>query len=156
MAQRVWGGTVLPERDNSRDMSCAAAPFRLPGTQALLGFQVVIFLMQAFDHLPKNLQWMHFGSLAAVAISAVLLIAPAAFHRIAERGEDSERFHRIASMFMLWAMFFLGMGLAGDFYVIAWKVSQSYTVASWTSGLLLLFFYGLWFGYSGWKRWSER
>jgi len=128
----------------------------LPGTQALLGFQVVIFLMQAFDRLPKNLQWTHFGSLAAVAISAVLLIAPAAFHRIAEHGEDSERFHRIASTFMLWAMFFLGLGLAGDFFVIAWKVSQSYTWAACSAGALLLFFYCPWFGYSGWKRWSEK
>src|SRR5437660_3573295 len=128
----------------------------LPGTQALLGFQVVIFLMQDFDRLQKGMKWMHFGSLVAVAISAVLLIAPAAFHRIAEHGEDSERFHRTASIFMLWAMFFLGLGLAGDFYVITWKVSHSQALASWTSGILLLFFYGLWFGYSGWKRWAEK
>lgn len=128
----------------------------LPGTQALLGFQVIIFLMEAFDRLPRQLKWMHFGSLVAVAISAVLLIAPAAFHRIAEHGEDSERFHDVASRFMLSAMFFLGLGLAGDFYVITWKVSQSQAWASWSAGILLLFFYGLWFGYSGWKRWAER
>lgn len=128
----------------------------LPGTQALLGFQVVIFLMQDFDKLEKTAKWMHFGSLVAVAISAILLIAPAAFHRIAEHGEDSERFHRLASMFILWAMFFLGLGLAGDFYVITWKVSQSQALASSLAVVLLLFFYGLWFGYSGWKRFSER
>ena len=128
----------------------------LPGTQALLGFQVIIFLMQDFDKLEKILKWMHFGSLVAVSISAVLLIAPAAFHRIAEHGEDSERFHDVASKFMLSAMFFLGLGLAGDFYVITWKVSQSQLWAASLAGGLLLFFYGLWFGYSGWKRFSER
>jgi O-antigen/teichoic acid export membrane protein len=128
----------------------------LPGTQALLGFQVIIFLMEAFDRLPGNLKWMHFASLVAVAVSAMLLIAPAAFHRIAEHGEDSDRFHRVASKFMLSAMFFLGLGLAGDFFVITWKVSHSQAWASWSAGMLLLFFYGLWFGYSGWKRLSER
>ena len=127
----------------------------LPGTQALLGFQVVIFLMQDFDRLPEALKWIHFGSLVAVSISAVLLIAPAAFHRIAEHGEDSERFHKVASRFMLSAMFFLGIGVAGDFDLITYKITKSSALALCISGILLLFFYGLWFAYPGWKRWSE-
>jgi hypothetical protein len=128
----------------------------LPGTQALLGFQIIIFLMQDFDNLPQSLKWVHFGSLVAVSISAVLLIAPAAFHRIAEHGEDSERLHKFGAIMILMAMFFLGLGLAGDFFVITQKVSHSSAVAWWCSAGLLLFFYGLWFGYSGWKRWSGR
>src|SRR5437588_12458860 len=31
----------------------------LPGTQALLGFQLVIFLVQDFGHLPRAVQWTH-------------------------------------------------------------------------------------------------
>lgn len=124
----------------------------LPGTQALLGLQIVIFLMQDFDKIPGTLKLIHFASLISVALSAVLLIAPAAYHRIAEHGEDSEEFHDLASRLILAAMFFLGLGLAGDFLVVTWKVSNSFTLATWLAILLLLFFYGLWFGYSGWKR----
>ena len=79
----------------------------LPGTQALLGFQIVIFLVKEFDRLPREIQWTHFGSLVAVTISAILLITPAAYHRIAEHGEDSEEFHNFASRTMLAAMFFV-------------------------------------------------
>jgi hypothetical protein len=124
----------------------------LPGTQALLGFQIVIFLVQDFDRLPREIQWTHFGSLVAVTISAVLLITPAAYHRIAEHGEDSEQFHNFASRVMLAAMFFLGLGLAGDFFVVTYKISRSMVLSFTCAGTLLLFFYGLWFGYSTWKR----
>jgi hypothetical protein len=128
----------------------------LPGTQALLGFQIVIFLVQDFDRLPKRMQWVHFGSLLAISISTILLVTPAAYHRIAEHGEDSERFHRFAGHILLAAMFFLGLGLSGDFFVVTYKISQSSILSLCCAIALLLFFYGLWFGYSGWKRWSER
>lgn len=124
----------------------------LPGTQALLGFQIVIFLIQDFDHLPRAIQWTHFGSLLAVAISAILLLTPAAYHRIAEHGEDSEKFHDFAGRLMLMAMFFLGLGLAGDFFVVTYKITRSMALAFTGGATLLLFFYSLWFGYSGWKR----
>jgi hypothetical protein len=81
-------------------------------------------LVQDFDRLPREIQWTHFGSLVAVTISAVLLITPAAYHRIAEHGEDSEQFHNFASRVMLAAMFFLGLGLAGDFFVVTYKITE--------------------------------
>jgi hypothetical protein len=124
----------------------------LPGTQALLGFQILIFLVQDFDHLPRAIQWTHFGSLLAVTISTILLITPAAYHRIAEHGEDSEEFHDFAGSLVLLAMFFLGLGLAGDFFVVTYKITQSVALSFTCGTILLFFFYGLWFGYSGWKR----
>jgi hypothetical protein len=127
----------------------------LPGTQALLGFQVVIFLMQDFDKLPSVSKWIHFGSLVAVSLSAVLLITPAAYHRIAFKGEDSEEFRIIAARLMLAAMFFLGLGLSGDFFVITYKITHSLIGASGCSGGLLAFFYTLWFAFPGWKRWAQ-
>jgi hypothetical protein len=87
-------------------------------------------LVQDFDRLPREIQWTHFGSLVAVTISAVLLITPAAYHRVAEHGEDSEQFHNFASRVMLAAMFFLGLGLAGDFFVVTYKISRSWNAVS--------------------------
>ncbi len=124
----------------------------LPGSQALLGFQFVIIVMSNFDKLPASSRFMHLASLTAVAISTILLITPAAYHRIVERGEDSERFHNFAGRLLLWAMFFLALGLAGDFYVIARKISNSVPFAIWSAAVLFLFFCGLWFGYCWWKR----
>ena len=55
----------------------------------------------------------------------------AAYHRIVERGDDSEEFHNFAGRILLLAMFFLGLGLAGDFFVVVQKISGSLQLASW-------------------------
>jgi hypothetical protein len=124
----------------------------LPGTQALLGFQFVIVLMPDFDKIPQTSQWIHLASLASITISAILLIAPAAYHRIVLHGEDSERFFELAGKTLLLAMFFLGLGLAGDFFIVAEKITGSMALAAWSSTGLLIFFFVLWFGYTSWKR----
>ncbi|MDQ3929014.1 MAG: DUF677 domain-containing protein, partial [Chloroflexota bacterium] len=124
----------------------------LPGAQALLGFQFLTMLTEAFDKLPTELKYLHLGSLGAIAVSTILLIAPAAFHRMAERGENTERVHSFASRMVLAAMSFLALGIVGDLFVVVWKVTGSTTVAWVSSIFALVFFYGLWFGYSLYRR----
>jgi hypothetical protein len=97
----------------------------LPGVQALLGFQLVVVLTEAFDKLPTSSALIHLAALAAVAVSTVLLIAPAAHHRIVYGGEDSDEFPPIAGAYLLGATVFLALGMAGDWYVIAAKVLKS-------------------------------
>jgi hypothetical protein len=124
----------------------------LPGAQALLGFQVANAFTNTFDHLPKTSQWAHFGSLLCVAISTIFLIAPAAYHRIAEHGEDSEEFYDLSGRMLLFALFWLGLGIAADLWVILERTAQS-AIFAWTiSGATLIFFYGIWFGHSAQKR----
>ncbi len=61
----------------------------LPGAQALLGFQFVVTMTKAFAQMPLLDREVHFLSLAAVASSIVLLITPAAVHRLTFAGNDS-------------------------------------------------------------------
>lgn len=124
----------------------------LPGAQAFLGFQFAIVFTNGFEKLPKPTQWVHFGSLLAMTVAIVLLIAPAAFHRIVEHGEDTERFHAVASGMLLAALVFLAPGMAGDLYVVLAKVTGAGRLASGVAGSLLLAFYALWFAVSWWKR----
>jgi len=124
----------------------------LPGAQAFLGFQFAIVFAQGFERIPRWWQLIHFISLLATTISIVLLIAPAAYHRLAEAGEDTEHFQVVASRFLLAALVFLGPGMAGDLFLVIAKVTGSATEAGFASGLLLLTFYGLWFGVSAWRR----
>jgi hypothetical protein len=124
----------------------------LPGAQAFLGFQFAIVFAQGFEQLPRSLQVIHFVSLLATTVAAVLLITPAAYHRIHEAGEDTEHFQKVASRLLLMALVFLGPGMAGDLFVVIAKVTQSPGVAGASAGLLLLAFYGLWFGVSAWRR----
>jgi hypothetical protein len=83
-----------------------------------------VILTESFGALPETSVLVHLGALAAIAISAVLLIAPAAHHRIVF-GEDAEEFLPIASAYLLAATVFLALGMAADCYVIVAKVLGS-------------------------------
>jgi hypothetical protein len=124
----------------------------LPGGQALLGFQLIIFFMEGFATLSKTAQWVHAGSLLAIALAVIMLIAPAAFHRIADAGEVTERSYRFANAMVFFAAIPLGLGLAGDLYVVLIKAVLDPLVASVISVLVLLLSYGLWFGYGAYVR----
>ena len=119
----------------------------LPGTQALLGFQLITFFSDGFEKLTRPLQITHFAALGLVAISAILLMTPPAYHRLVEHGEDTEHFHRIASIFVVSAMIPLAFGIATDFFVVVKKITDSDAFAwSFAGGTLALFF-GFWFAY---------
>src|SRR5256885_1487543 len=80
----------------------------------LRGFQCGAMLMAGFTKLPPVSRWIHVGGLACVALATILLITPAAYHRIAENGEDTERVHRVTSRLLLWALVPLALSLAAD------------------------------------------
>jgi hypothetical protein len=118
----------------------------LPGAQALLGFQLAAVLTEAFQTLSKPAQYIHLASLALMAVTIVLLMAPAAFHRIVEQGEDTERMHRFSSAMVLAALVPLACGVAGDFYIVADKVLQARELAIGLAAASLVCFFSLWFG----------
>ena len=124
----------------------------LPGAQALLGFQLVTMFMDGFDKLPNPSKFIHIGSLALIALTTILLMTPAAYHRIAERGEDTQRLHTVASAFLMAAMITLPLGIAGDVYVVVNKVTDSTGLSAGCAMLALAFFYGIWFGYTTFRR----
>jgi hypothetical protein len=141
--QMSSGGTDLSTRI---EQVLTEARVVLPGAQALLGFQFAAILMDAFEKLPRTSQVVHLASLGLIAASIVLLMSPAAFHRIVERGQDTERLHRFSSAMVLGAMVPLAFGIAGDCYVVLAKVLDSAGLALTLAGLSLVFFFGLWFG----------
>ena len=117
----------------------------LPGAQALLGFQLAMVLMERFEQLPKEAKIVHLVGLGCIALGTVMLMAPAAYHRIVERGEDTERFHDFASKMVLLAMALLAPGFAADLYVVL--VRAGLPGFAWPAAIaLLLLYYGVWFG----------
>jgi hypothetical protein len=120
----------------------------LPGAQAFLGFQFAIVFTDSFERLKRSSQWIHFVSLICMTIAIVLLVAPAAYHRLVEAGEDTEHFHSVASRLLIISIVFLAPGMAGDLYVVMQKVTGSEATSAWSGAALLLFCYGAWFGVS--------
>jgi hypothetical protein len=117
-----------------------------------LGFQFAIVFTESFEKLPRSSQLIHFATLMSTTVAIVLLIAPAAYHRIAESGEDSERFHTIASYLLLAALVFLAPGMAGDLYVVLAKFGASRALSIGVGVGFVLLVYVLWFAYSLLKR----
>lgn len=120
----------------------------LPGAQALLGFQFVAVLLGGFEQLPKSSQYVHVISLTLVVVSIILLMMPAVYHRIVESGKPTERFYRVAANAIVSSMVFLAIGTCGDFLIVARRVTLSLTWSWIATALLILCFYGLWFGVS--------
>ncbi|SRR5258706_1847624 len=102
----------------------------LPGTQALLGFQLVAAFSFGFDRISILFKYMHILSLLLVSISVILLLIPPAFHRIAEHGQDTHRLHVLTTKVIMVAMASLGLGLAVDLFVVVSVILQSVLVGT--------------------------
>jgi len=87
-----------------------------------------------------------------VALAVVLLMAPAAYHRIVYAGEDSQDMHRVGSALVTAATVPLALGLAGDIYVVISKVAASPIIRLAAAGVALFSLIGLWHA----DPWSSR
>ena len=103
----------------------------IPGAQALFGFQFVAMLTAVFDRLPQASKIMHALALGLIAINIVLLMMPAALHRLSYGGDESGEFLRIGSALVIAAPIFLAGGIATEAYVVLQKVIED---AGWSAG----------------------
>jgi hypothetical protein len=124
----------------------------LPGSQALLGFQFIVILTESFDKLPAAAKYVHLASLGLNALTIVLLMTPAAYHRIVEQGEETEHFHRFASKILVASLVPLALALSGDVYVVVEKVTDSQLVSVVSALVILALFWELWFGLTLYRR----
>lgn len=124
----------------------------LPGAQAIFGFGFSAVLSDAFATLPESSKVAHLTALLFVTLSIVLLITPAAYHRIVEEGENSEHFVRFAGKVITAAMVPLALGISLDFFVVTRKVIGSFLAGAIGGVTTLAVFFGMWFGYTVAKR----
>jgi hypothetical protein len=120
----------------------------LPGAQAMLGFQFITFFEKSFEELPFYTKAIHLGCASLIALAVVLLMTPAAFHRMAEGGEESERLVTVAGRCVVGAMIPLALGMSGDFFVVTLKITHELSIAVPCGAVALLVFLSLWFGYT--------
>ena len=137
--------TVPNPLDQRIDRVLSEIRLVLPGTQALLGLQLSVALMQGFGTLPAPARLAYLISLGLMALATILLMTPAAFHRIVERGRSTDRFHRLAGAMLVAGMAVLALALSGDVYVAASRVARFTDFASALAAVTALFFYILWF-----------
>jgi hypothetical protein len=104
----------------------------LPGIQALFGFQMIAVFNERFQRLPASAQQLHIAAIAFVALAIALVMAPAAYHRIGERGWVSRRLINLTSNYLTAAMVALTIGLSVDLGLVGGIV-----LLSWIWGMAL-------------------
>jgi hypothetical protein len=117
----------------------------LPGAQALLGFQLIVPLTKSFEALNDAAKTVHFLALIFIAAAVVVLITPAAVHRIAFDGADDERFLRLASRIVTVALVPLALGVASELYVATSRLLPGSSAPIWTATGAACVLIGLWY-----------
>jgi hypothetical protein len=142
---------VTPLKDKIEELLTEARVI-IPGAQALLGFQFVVVFESSFGELPGWVKATHAFGLGAVALSVVLLMTPAALHRIAYAGESNPTFFRVGSALVIGAGVPLALGIASDIGVVGFKITGDTWLAAGIGGLSLLVLMSFWFFYPLWRR----
>jgi hypothetical protein len=127
------------------DQLLTEARLILPGAQALLGFQLTVTLTRAFEQLPISSRLLHVVALCCVALCVILLMTPAALHRIGFAGEDAAAFYRMGSWFVIGAPIPLAIGIAADLYVATAKATDSARLAMASASFIFAILALLWY-----------
>lgn len=133
-----------PKLEEKIDQMLTEARIILPGVQALLGFQLAIVLTEQFEKLSPGLQTTHGAALLLIALSIVLLMAPAAYHRIVYNGEAATEFHQTGSRFVMWSTVPLALGLTADVFVVGTKIVASTAAVAAIAIAVLACLVGFW------------
>ncbi|MBC7540638.1 MAG: hypothetical protein H7281_17590 [Bacteriovorax sp.] len=117
----------------------------LPGIQTLFGFQLIAVFNQGFKGgLSQGEQIIHLCALLLVAISAVLVVAPAAYHRQAKHN-ISKHFIELSSHFLAWAMVPLALGTCLDIYLVTRMILISPFLSMITTAIIFTLYAWTWF-----------
>jgi uncharacterized protein DUF6328 len=117
----------------------------LPGVQAILGFQLMAVTNQRFVLFSAGEQILYLGAFVLLAVAMGLIMAPAAYHRQAERGKVTRRFVNLSSSFLTLAMVPLIVAFAIDTYLVARLILDEQTMSVVIAGIVALVLAGLWY-----------
>ena len=106
------------------------------GAQVLFGFQFNGIFQELFVELPRLAQQLAGGGLTLLMLAIALLIAPSMQHRIVERGHDSTRLLRSATLLTSCAMLPFSFALAFDIAIALQRIAG----AAWGSAAGATFF----------------
>ena len=116
----------------------------LPGVQVLFAFLLTIPFAQRFTQLTTAQERIYLGILLATTISAVLLIAPSAYHRINFRKQEKGKLVFISNTLAITGLGFLALAMTGVVLLVTdFLFATPVTVVS--TGLAALMFVTFWY-----------
>jgi hypothetical protein len=109
----------------------------LPGVQAIFGFQLIAVFNQSFGELARGDQILHLAALLLVALSAALIMTPAAYHRVHDVREMSTTFLGVSARLLFASLLPLALGLSLDVYLLAKMILAN---AGWAAAIAVVVF----------------
>ena len=116
----------------------------LPGVQVLFAFLLTVPFSARFGTVTPLQEAIFFATLVCTALSAGLLLAPSAHHRLLWRQHAREHRLRVANRFAITGMILLALAMMGTVFVITDVLFGSIS-ASVTAVLIAAFFLYVWF-----------
>jgi len=116
----------------------------LPGVQVLFAFLLTIPFAQRFAQLTTAQERIYLAILLATTISAVLLIAPSAYHRINFRQQEKGKLVFVSNALAITGLGFLALAMTGVVLLVTdFLFATAVTVIS--TGLTTLMFATFWY-----------
>jgi len=116
----------------------------LPGVQVLFAFLLTVPFSARFGDVTPVQQVVFFGTLLCTALSAGLLLAPSAHHRLLWRRQAREHRLRVANRLAIAGMVLLVVAMVGVMFVITDVLFGSVAAAVATAAVSGFFLY-VWF-----------
>src|ERR671913_817895 len=123
----------------------------LPGVQFLFAFLLIVPFQQTRDQLTDFQKDLYFVALLAAAVATVLLIAPAAQHRVLFRQKDKEGLLRRSNVYAFAGLVVLGLAICAAILLVL-DVLFSATLAWVASGAIAVLLAILWVAFPVWRR----
>ena len=133
------------ELDKRAQNAIEEARMVLPGIQALFGFQLVAVFNQRFPQIPAGQQVLHYASLLLIAVAIGLIMAPAAYHRIAEEHSVSRFFVQLTSVMIATSMLPLLTAISFEVYILGHLVLDNDEASLWIAIAVAAFLAVLWY-----------
>ena len=90
----------------------------LPGVQVLFDFLLAVPLQRNFEKITPFEKHVYFGTLLCTAVSAALLIAPSAYHRLTFHYQQKRELVFLANRFAIAGLAFLALAMTGAIMLI--------------------------------------
>jgi len=116
----------------------------LPGVQVLFAFLLAVPFQAHFSEIDGFEKGVYFATLMFTAISAALLIAPSAYHRLTFHYQQKQQLVFLANRFAIAGLGFLALAMTGAIVVITDFLFHSAAATAVAGGSALGLFVVLW------------
>jgi len=121
MAERLSGRDESEDARLDRNLSELLQELRvaLPGVQVLFAFLLAVPFQNHFSEISPFEEKVYFFTLLCTALSAALLIAPSAYHRLTFRLQQKRELVFLANRFTIAGLTLLALAMTGAIVLIA-------------------------------------